>query len=222
MLENRKLRLRFIKEKRAVYSSHLDLMRTMQRAFLRAGLPLKYSEGFNPHALISILLPLSLGMYSGCELMDFQMREDVPFDEICQKLNSVLPEGVEAIEVYSAQRKVRELKYLTVEGALEYDRLPCEDIAGELNEFFSQENIVIEKKTKRGIGQSDIAPAIKEVKFDAAHNEVKLYAVISAQEPTLNPENMVNALRQLKPELAPDFAEFRRIEVHDADMKVFR
>ena len=222
MHDSSKLRLKFKKEKRAVYSSHLDLMRTMQRAFLRAGLPLKYSEGFNPHALISILLPLSLGMYSGCELMDFRLREDVPFDEICKKLNSVLPEGIEALEAYEAQRKVKELKYLAVEGTLEYDELTCADIAGALREFFSQENIVIEKKTKRGMGQSDIAPAIKELKIEAADNSVKLYAVISAQEPTLNPENMINALRQLKPELAPDFAEFRRIEVYDADMKVFR
>ena len=54
-----KLRLRFEKTGRAIYISHLDLMRTMQRVFLRADCPLKYSEGFNPHALISILLPLS-------------------------------------------------------------------------------------------------------------------------------------------------------------------
>ena len=51
-----KLRLRFEKTGRAVYISHLDLMATMQRAFARAGLELKYSEGFNPHPLISILL----------------------------------------------------------------------------------------------------------------------------------------------------------------------
>ena len=66
-----KLRLRFEKTGRAIYISHLDLMRTMQRVFLRADCPLKYSEGFNPHALISILLPLSVGVGSVCELMDF-------------------------------------------------------------------------------------------------------------------------------------------------------
>lgn len=72
-----KLRLRFEKTGRAIYISHLDLMRTMQRVFLRADCPLKYSEGFNPHALISILLPLSVGVGSVCELMDFQLREEV-------------------------------------------------------------------------------------------------------------------------------------------------
>lgn len=64
-----KLRLRFQKTGKAVYISHLDLMRVVQRIFLRAGTPIKYSEGFNPHALISICLPLSVGMASDCELM---------------------------------------------------------------------------------------------------------------------------------------------------------
>ena len=64
-----KLRLRFEKTGRAIYISHLDLMATMQRAFSRAGLELKYSEGFNPHPLISVLLPLSVGTASVCELM---------------------------------------------------------------------------------------------------------------------------------------------------------
>ena len=68
-----KLRLRFSKTGRAIYISHLDLMAAMQRAFARAELPLKFSEGFNPHPQISILLPLSVGTASVCELMDFRL-----------------------------------------------------------------------------------------------------------------------------------------------------
>ena len=71
----RKIRLFYKKLGRAVYISHLDLMRTLQRAFLRAGYSLKYSEGFNPHPVISILLPLSVGASSECELMDFEEDE---------------------------------------------------------------------------------------------------------------------------------------------------
>ena len=105
-----KLRLRFEKTGRAIYISHLDLMRTMQRVFLRADCPLKYSEGFNPHALISILLPLSVGVGSGCELMDFQLREDVDLAALPERLTAVMPEGIRALEAYPAGRKVRELK----------------------------------------------------------------------------------------------------------------
>ena len=71
-----KLRLRFAKQGRAVYISHLDLMHTMQRAFSRAGYELKYSEGFNPHPQISIALPLSVGASSLCEILDFKLTHD--------------------------------------------------------------------------------------------------------------------------------------------------
>lgn len=77
-----KYRMLFSKTGRAVYISHLDLMRTVTRAFMRAECKLKYSEGFNPHPNISIALPLSVGCESVCEIMDFKMREDMTCEEI--------------------------------------------------------------------------------------------------------------------------------------------
>ena len=90
-----KYRMRFSKTGRAVYISHLDLMRTITRAFLRAECRLKYSEGFNPHPNISIALPLSVGCESVCEIMDFKMLEDMPCDEIKSRLSTQMPEGIE-------------------------------------------------------------------------------------------------------------------------------
>lgn len=217
-----KLRLRFAKRGRAVYISHLDLMRTMQRAFLRAGYPLKYSEGFNPHAQISILLPLSVGCSSGCELMDFQLTSNHDMAEMPARLTAAMPEGIEAIEVYETVRKVKELKWLSVKGRFEYDNGGYEEMEAALTAFYSQDSIIIEKKTKRGMGEADIVPAIKEISFAAGEDCVELKAVISAQEPTLNPELLVSALRQKAPELAPDFAEFERLEVFDEKMEIFR
>jgi len=72
----RKLRLLFAKTDRAVYISHLDLMHVLQRVFLRAGYQLKYSEGFNPHPVISIAVPLSVGHASVCELLDFTLLDE--------------------------------------------------------------------------------------------------------------------------------------------------
>lgn len=217
-----KLRLRFAKKGRAVYISHLDLMRTMQRAFLRAGYPLKYSEGFNPHAQISILLPLSVGCSSVCELMDFQLTADYDASEMPARLTAAMPEGIEALEVYEMERKVKELKWLSVKGRFEYDNGGYEEMAEALSEFYAQDSIVIEKKTKRGMGEADIAPAIKEISFAAGEDCVELKAVISAQEPTLNPELLASALRQKAPQLAPDFAEFERLEIFDEKMEIFR
>lgn len=215
-----KLRMRFGKTGRAVYISHLDLMRTMQRAFLRAGLPLKYSEGFNPHAQISILLPLSVGASSVCELMNFGLDGEFELDKLPAALNAVMPEGIEVFEVYPAENKVKNLKWLAISGTFEYDN-GVPDIK-LLDEFFSRQEIIIRKKTKRGEGESDLKPGIKSISFSESEDGLKISAVISAQEPTVNPELLVSALNQLAPELAPDFAEFRREETYFADMSVFR
>lgn len=215
-----KLRLRFEKTGRAVYISHLDLMTTMQRGFARAGLGLKYSEGFNPHPLISILLPLSVGTASVCELMDFRLREDAELSTLPERLTGVLPEGIRVLEAYPSERKSAQLKWLEIAGTLEYDHGAPE--AEELTAFFSQNEIVIEKKTKRGIGESDIRPAIRSIRFEREGENIRLHAVLSAQEPTLNPELLASALRQLKPALAPDFAEFTRLETYGAEMSVYR
>lgn len=222
MSDSGKLRLRFGKTGRAVYISHLDLMHTMQRAFSRAGYELKYSEGFNPHPQISIALPLSVGAESVCEIMDFRLRQDADPKEIPARLTAVMPEGIEVSECYEQTRKVAELKYLEVEGAFEYDDADTEEMAARLREFFAADEIVITKKTKRGMGESDIKSAIRSIEFLPMDGQVRIKAVISAQEPTLNPELLADALRQKAPELAPDFAKFRRIETFDAQMKVYR
>ena len=133
-----------------------------------------------------------------------------------------MPEGIRVLEAYPEGRKVRELKWLRIVGTLEYDTADANRMRDGLQRFFAQEAIVIRKKTKRGEGESDIAPAIRSIGFEASEGRVSLAAVISAQEPTLNPELLVSALTQLAPELAPDFAEFTRTEVYDAGMKIFR
>ena len=217
-----KLRLRFRKTGRAVYISHLDLMQTMQRAFFRADYALRYSEGFNPHPLISIALPLSVGTASECELMDFRLKEDVELNELPDRLTQALPEGIEVLEAYEFTRKAAALKWLRVRGLFEYDERDAAAMSDALNAFYAQEQIVISKKTKRGQGETDIRPAIREIAFRAEGADVVLEALISAQEPTLNPDLLADALRQLRPEIAPDFAKFTRIETYDADMQLFR
>lgn len=217
-----KLRLRFSKTARAVYISHLDLMRTMQRAFLRAGYALKYSEGFNPHPQISILLPLSVGCGSVCELMDFTLMESPDLDELPRRLTKALPEGIRALEAYAPQAKAKQLKWLEIDGRFEYDGQSPAAAAVGVSEFFARESIVVRKKTKRGEGESDIAPAVKSFRAEAGEGAVHVRAVISAQEPTLNPELLPSALRQLAPGLAPDFAEFTRLETYEENMAVFR
>lgn len=217
-----KLRMRFKKTGRAVYISHLDLMQTMQRAFNRAGYKLKYSEGFNPHPTISIALPLSVGAASVCEIMDFMLAEEVDIAEMPERLTKALPEGIEVFEVYPMQRKVAQLKWLRVEGIFEYDERDYSEMAEKLTGFYAADEIIITKKTKRGVGETDIRPGIKEISFSVCDEGVRVSAIVSAQEPTINPDLIANALCQKAPEIAPDFAKFTRIETYDMDMQLYR
>lgn len=216
------LRLRFTKTGRAVYISHLDLMRTMQRAFLRSGMQLKYSEGFNPHAQISFALPLSVGTASRCELMDFRLNGFMNLSEIPFRLNKSLPEGLEVLEAYEWENKFKNIKWLDVDGIFEYDKRSPDDVIPELMDFFARESLVIRKKTKSGMNDVDIAPGLRSIEFESGNGFVSLKALVSAQEPTLNPELLPSALEQLAPELKPDFAAFTRTQIYDSDMNIFR
>lgn len=217
-----KLRLRFEKTGRAVYISHLDLMRVVQRVFLRAGVPLRYSEGFNPHPLISICLPLSVGTASVCELMDFRVAEDVDLDALPDALTAAAPGGIRFLECYEPRRKAAELKWLRIEGVFEYDGADASEILPRLEEFFSRESIPVSRRTKRGEGVMELAGNARDFSFVRADRGVKLSCTVSAQEPTVNPELLVKALEQLDCALKPDFAGFTRIETLDREFKPFR
>ena len=154
--------------------------------------------------------------------MDFRLRGDAELRELPARLTAVMPEGIRVTDCYEQVNRTALLKFLEIRGAFEYDDRPLADMAEKLNRFYSQEAIVIEKKTKRGQGQSDIRPAIREIRFAAGEKTVELRAVISAQEPTLNPALLADALRQLEPGIAPDFARFTRIENYLENMEIFR
>lgn len=83
-------------------------------------MPVRYSEGFNPHALISILLPLSVGTESLCQLADVRLRGDVDLAALPGTLNAVLPEGLRVQRCYENGAKPGELKWLRVKGTWEY------------------------------------------------------------------------------------------------------
>src|SRR5574344_902991 len=103
-------RLLFEKTGNAVWISHLDLMRLFQRAFKRAGLPLTHTQGFNPRPSVSIALPLSVGVESRCELLDFDLECPIPEEEeLISRLNAALVEGVRVLRAYADGRKLRDL-----------------------------------------------------------------------------------------------------------------
>ncbi len=220
-----KNRLLFAKEGRACYISHLDLMAAFQRAFLRAGIEIWQTQGFNRHAYVSIALPLSVGYSSRCEILEFQLEGHMPYSEIVSRLNSALPEGIRVLDCYEAQIPLKKIQYLDWTVVLEYDNgVPAE--AGEgLGDLLSRESFLIQKKSKkakRGYTELDIIPMIQSWTVEQGEGALTWNAVIKAQNPGLNPSLVVDALVKLHPEAAPDFVRYRRNEVYGETGEIFR
>ena len=217
-------RLLFEKTGDAVWMSHLDLMRLMQRAFKRAGLNLTHTQGYNPRPSVSIALPLSVGVESVCELLDFDLTDDsVSCEEICERLNNALVAGVRVRQVYDSGRKIRDLALLDCCVTLEYDGGVPEDALTHLNELFARESVTVEKKGKNGITEQNIIPMIRSIGAELADdNTVCVHARICCQNPTLNPALITAAISRYLPHLQPDHSVCRRLEIYDTNEKIFR
>ena len=218
-------RILFEKTGNAIWISHLDLMRLFQRAFKRAGLPLTHTQGFNPRPSVSIALPLSVGMESFCELLDFELDGEKVANRIVRgKLNDYLVPGIRVLKVYDNGEKIKHLALLDTVVTLEYDRGVPEGAVAMLENFFRQEEILVEKKSKtNGIQEQNIVPMIQslEVEQQDTHT-ILLKARICCQNPTLNPMQLHGAIVRHLPELAPDFAKCARMELYDHEGKIFR
>ena len=215
-----KLRLLFIKEAQASYISHLDLLRTFQRAFPRTELDIKHSQGYHPHPIISIVLPLPVGQSSDCELLDFEVTQDTDGSGIGIKSSD---EYFGPLDCYPAVRPVRELTYLRADLTLEYDNGVPENAAARLTELLGRQELVIQKRTKRkDLADVDIAPMIKDFSFTEGEGVVTGTVTALAQNPGLNPQLLEKAVERYLPELTPDFLRVRRRAILDAEGRDFR
>ena len=218
-------RLLFSKTGRAKYISHLDLMRTFQRAFSRAGIQIKHTEGFNPHPFVSIALPLSVGYSSQCEILEFGLVGGASYEEVPAKLTAAMPEGIIIHECYPAERKLKELANLNYIMNFEYPGGRPQEAEPAMRELLSRESMVVQKKSnksKKGYTEVDLIPLVKSWNLECQSDTMTLDAVLSAQNPGLNPELLRAAFCESYPELAPDFVTFHRREGLDADGKIFR
>ncbi len=218
-----KLRLLFAKEGRAVYISHLDLLRTFQRVFLRQGLVLRHSQGFHPHPVLSFALPLPVGQSSVCELLDFEVAEELEGRGLPEELNRFMPEGIRARDCYVPVWPVRELAALQCQVDLLYDSGVPDGAAEQVGALFAKESVVIQKRTKRkAMADVDIRPMLQSLTLAEEPGLLRLEAVVAAQNPGLNPALLAAAVGAYLPGLAPDFVQARRLELLDAGGGVFR
>jgi radical SAM-linked protein len=187
-------------------------------------LPLTHTQGFNPRPSVSIALPLSVGVGSYCELLDFDLDgEKVPCDEICNRLNDVLIPGIKVLDVYDNGRKLKELTYLDCAVVLQYDTPVSNGTLDEIQNLFTQESLIVPKKGKNGVQYQDIMPLIRELMvFDSGEYSLSIRAVVCCQNPSLNPMQLAAALELYLPQHKPKYFRYTRMEIFDANMNVFR
>lgn len=218
------LRLLFSKTGNAIWISHLDTMRLFQRAFKRCGFHLKHTQGFNPRPSVSIALPLSVGVESFCELLDFELDDEIiSYQNIRDKLNNSLIDGIRVMDVYDTGTKLKYLKYLHCEVDLDFNHgVPC-GAAEAIRELFRRTEIWMDKKSKNGVTTQNISPMIRSIDITCPNdNRLRMDAVISCQEPSLNPSQLSAAVEKYLSDYAFDFVRCRRCELLDADAKIFR
>ena len=218
-------RLLFSKTGRARYISHLDLMRTFQRAFFRAGIPIKHTEGFNPHAFVSIALPLSVGYSSECEILEFGLLDGVGEDEVPARMNAALPEGIIIHSCYRADKPIKALTHLNYIITFDYETGVPTGAETASKELLSRDSLVVRKKSKKaktGFTEVDLIPLIKSWSVEGRRDTLVVDVVLAAQNPGLNPELIRAAFCEEFPQFAPEYVSFHRREALDAEGAVFR
>ncbi len=172
------IRFKYIKSDELKYIAHLDTLRVFTRAIRRAKLPVSYSQGFNPHPLISFVMPLSLGFTSNCEFVDIGFEKVI--SGLGKRLDDALPPGFDITEYYETADKPGDIT--AAEYSITFENPPE---SGAVEEFFSQKELVVDKKSKRGIKQVDIMPMILGHNYEDGKLTLRLAAGVEA---TLNPE----------------------------------
>ena len=216
------VRIWFKKDDACRYISHLDLNRTMLRALHKSKIPIWHTEGFNPHPFATFTLPLSLGFRGVNECMDVKLEDDdYSFKEIIEKLNACLPRGIRVFNVTEAVMKAGKVAFASFTLKLSADKTPSGLICRQLSELLAQDEILIEKKSKKGMKTVDIKPGVKSFSVTERFDFALLDIVLSAgSSDNVNPNLLVSALENKTG--AEYEADITRNDLYNAEMEPFR
>ena len=203
------------------YISHLDFVRMFHRSVRRSGLPMSFSQGFNPHPIMTVAMPLSVGVTSDCEYLKIGFDGDFSEDEIKSKLNIALPPGFEILRARKTEGKELDFAKLDraeyiVETELESTFVP------DIESFLANDEITVMKKSKSGVKEADIKPHIYELKviradgvyvdFDMTVSAGNLY--------NLKPETVLDAIEKYQPGFKRVFTAVHRKKILAEDREL--
>ncbi len=196
-----KYRINYEKKDRLIYVSHLDMQRTFQRLFRRAGLDLEFSQGFNPHPLLSYTPPVPLFASSSDEYLDVSLKGGQDDAEVFEALLPLTPDGLVIKSVKRLNEPSRPLSecFKWAEYKITLGNLECS--AKDVNCFYEcRSEIIIEKlNKKKQLKKVDILPMIKAFCVKDIESDVKGCVEIEctlsmANEALLNPFTLIKAI----------------------------
>ena len=220
------VRLRFYKRGSLAYIAHLDLVRTLTKSIARAGIPVRYSEGFNPHPRLSFATAMSIGLESDCEFLDIRLVKTVDTWALLEAFNQSLTEELQATEAYLPEAKFTDIAYssytirIVTEGASEALAQKCE-------KALKEGPVVVFKRSKSGDKDTDISEGIRDVSVVFKEGALVLNATLKADNAGfLNPEYLVTFLKEkcgvLGEDLLHEYYSILRTGLYTADMTPFR
>ena len=187
--------LKYSRDERVKYISHLDFVRLFHRTIRRTGMTFVFSQGFNPHPVMTVAQPLSVGVTSDCEYMKVGFDGSYRESELADIINGAFPPGYKILAAKKIEGKEIDLTKLdravyTVE--LEYDGYADIDMLLEQNE------LKVMKKSKSGIKESDIRPYIYSVENISDENGIltlKMCVAIGSVY-NLKPQSVIDAMEK--------------------------
>ena len=191
----------FQKNKEISYTSHLDVQRTLQRAFRRANLPLAYSKGFNPHPKLSFATALATGYTSDGEWFEVELDRPIEPQAFIERVNPALPDGMRVVEAFEADDSIDTLSKLICAARYEltvhFDgAVAAQDVRNALDSIMGSEPVIVDKKTKSGIKPTDIRPDILEASVKECSDRTAIIDVVGTLTAAggLRAETFVRAL----------------------------
>jgi radical SAM-linked protein len=187
--QGERIRLRFSKTGALRFLSHRDLLRSWSRAFRRARLPLRWTEGFNPRPKISFALALAVGIESEDEVLDLTLAHPMTPESVRQALEPELPTG---IEIRSAQVILGPQKAQAV--AAEYELRMPEELAidpAAVNALLARPEIWVDRQSPKGSSRIDLRPFLQDIQVTGNRLTLRL-AVLQGR--TARPDELLALL----------------------------
>lgn len=209
-----KIRIKFARGERVKFLGHLDIMRSFQRAFIRAGIQMVYSIGFNPHQKMNFAQPLGVGVVSCGDYLDAEVADGQLTSDIMARLNAQMGEGFEVLSVHeipeNAAKGMAAVRYASYIVTVNSGACPATDL------FLASDSVITVRRTKSGEKETDIRPFV--ISLNRNDNKYNM-TVTAGSENNLKPDLLMQVLFEMSDlEYDRNNLTIMRTELYAADM----